>query len=119
MLRPWILSVLLLAPIVVASSSSSKTRGSSISWLHEVRSLFRDCPLRGTANLGLANALADCARSRTLLVIDQILDDDVVPIVEGLRLVKFANSSGTNGNNSNNENDDTDDPPENSAPSIR
>ncbi|KAL7293791.1 hypothetical protein TKK_0012853 [Trichogramma kaykai] len=96
-----ILSLAYLLGVVVSSTSKSS------SWIHEVKSLFRDCPLRGGKMSSLTAALTNCARSRTLLVIDQILDDDVVPIVEGLKLVKFAN------NNSDSEQ------PDESTPSIR
>lgn len=65
-------------------------------WLMGVRTLLEDCPVKSakverdlTPSVGFVRALSNCARRRALLAIDDLLQDDVIPIVEGLEFVKY------------------------------
>ena len=57
-------------------------------WISELSSLLDNCPVKKES--GFVSALSECARIRTLLAIDVILDEDVIPIYDGLELVKYG-----------------------------
>ncbi|XP_058806875.1 uncharacterized protein LOC131673144 [Phymastichus coffea] len=84
--RVLLLLLLLLLPMLVPGRAARPRSP----WLGALGALLEDCP---------RDALAGCARRRALAAIDRILEDDTVPLVEGLELVKLrertANDSVT------------------------
>ena len=46
-------------------------------------------PKEPTSSQSFVRSLAECARGRAWMAIDDILEDDVIPLFNGLELVKF------------------------------
>ncbi|XP_016838800.1 uncharacterized protein LOC107980819 [Nasonia vitripennis] len=87
------MSTLLFLAILCGLVARSPSVLAGSQWLAGLKTLLEDCPVKTARleNKGLAfvESLADCARKRALMAIDDILEDDVIPLVSGFELVKF------------------------------
>lgn len=71
-------------------------------WYTGLRSVLKDCPLESWNNSGQDEFLEKfrkCVQERALAALDSLLTDDVIPVFEGLDLIRFhdrVNSTDSN-----------------------
>ncbi|XP_033332659.1 DUF1676 domain-containing protein Osi23 [Megalopta genalis] len=93
-MHPRAFYVFALVPIALGHADvDGKTR-----WYHSLSAVIRDCPYQSWRNVGqddFFEKYRKCVQERALVTLDLLLADDVIPIVDGLDLVRFPDI-GTN-----------------------
>ena len=83
--------------LVILITGTKSYNGDEIAkWSLGLRTLLKNCPpvpWKNPARQNFFENFRSCLQRRALVVFDAFLDEDVIPIFDGLELVRFENES--------------------------
>ncbi|XP_076299242.1 DUF1676 domain-containing protein Osi23 [Lasioglossum baleicum] len=83
--------VFALVPIALGHADQADVDGKT-RWYHSLGTVFKDCPYESWSNPSQEDFFEKyrrCVQERALAALDLLLADDVIPLVDGLDLVRF------------------------------
>ncbi|XP_078042140.1 DUF1676 domain-containing protein Osi23 [Augochlora pura] len=90
-MHPSAFYVFALVPIALGhADDDGKTR-----WYHSLSNVIKDCPYQSWKNVGQDDFFENyrkCVQERALATLDLLLANDIIPIIDGLDLVRFPDA---------------------------